>query len=128
MEWFFLCFGFFLLTVGIWAVYTTVSCKKEIVGIYIKSNAYRSAKAQSSYAPVFRYIVAGQAYEQQSLQSFSREYVQTNFECGKEYSIFVKEKNPRRFVIRQKVQISHILIILCGVLMLGIAFIGFMVN
>lgn len=130
MEWFFLFWSIFCLIVGIWALHTTASCKKKIKGVYVKSLVQESFPGKSNYyAPVFRYFIEDKEYEQQSLQSFPEEVVEKMYSPGEEYYIYITEKNPKRLVVQKKRQISRVfLIIACGVLMLGISVIGFVVK
>lgn len=48
MFWFFLFFGIFLIAIGVYVIWATGQCKKEIKGVYIKANRYSGGKARGA--------------------------------------------------------------------------------
>lgn len=110
-------FDLFCIGLGIWAFVETGRCKKAIKGTFITTNRY-SSKSVTFHAPIFRYEVGGDSFQVQTMQSFTKRYIQKNFEFGKEYTIFIDEKRPRFFVIKKSSGVKYLIFVFIGMFFL----------
>lgn len=101
-------------------------CTKKIKGTYINANTYIGTYGISQYAPVFKYTYDDCTYEQQTIQTFSKRKIM-KFESGKEYTIYINEKKPKRYIVEKRFEwidliilIFGIFFVLSGLLMIGI--------
>lgn len=115
---------FFCILLAIWKK----GCTKEIKGTFIGSNMYKGYSGYSvseKYAPIFKYTYNDCIYEQQSFQVFSKRKIM-KFEYGKQYIIYINEKNPKRFIVEKKFEFIDLIILIFGILfiLVGLLMIG----
>ena len=122
--------GVILICLIIFMQYLKSKCTTEVIGEFVKINTYISygnGSSNTSYAPVFKYKFNNTTYEKQTFQTFSKKYIEKNFLVGKNYTIYINEKNPKTFIIEKKSQPSDWLILLLGMFFVIIGFLGALV-
>lgn len=110
-----LCIGVF-----VYAVYNLARCKTQIPATYLYANTYTGRRGYRSFAPVFRYYFRGVTYERQTAENYSLKKLNSRFVQGQTYQVWINEKTPEACITQKKLQGTHILCLVIGILMLFI--------
>ena len=107
--------GLLFIAVGIQAIKNDLNCNTEIKAIFINSKKVYIGHGRSKYAPVFRYNYGGQQYENAAVQFYSQKYVDSVYQQGKEYVIYINIEKPQIIKETKKRVLAPFVIILIGV-------------
>ena len=117
--------GVLLIILGIQKEKIVSKCNTEIKAVCIGSKSIYYGHGISKYSPVFRYNYGGQQYERSSFQHFSKKYVDSVYQQGQEYSIYINPDKPLVFKVIQKKEFFVLVTILTGIyLILASMFFG----
>lgn len=106
--------------VFIFGVVNLSRCNLQIPAIYLHFNTYTGNRGYRSYTPVFRYYFRGTMYERQVAENYSLKKINSLFVQGNTYPVWISEKEPEVCITRKKIQGSHILCLVIGIVMLFI--------
>ena len=107
--------GVLLIILGVQEKKIASNCNTEVKAVYIGSEEVYLGHGISKYSPAFRYNYGGQQYERSSFQHFSKKYVESVYQQGKEYSIYINPDKPLVFKVIQKKEFFVLVTILVGI-------------
>ncbi|MBQ8814357.1 MAG: hypothetical protein IJZ85_07680 [Lachnospiraceae bacterium] len=106
-----------LLSLGIWSFVQKMNCKKQIQGIYVRSDQCLSVGSNIS-TPVFCYEIASQRYEREAFEAFTGRKSTLKYVEGEAYPIYVNEKRPDFYVLEKTIKPDDFGLILVGIIIL----------
>ncbi len=112
--------GLLCILVFIFGVVNLSRCNLQIPATYLHFNTYTGNRGYRSYAPVFRYYFRGMMYERQVAENYSLKKINSLFVQGNTYPVWISEKEPEVCITKKKIQGTHILCLVIGILMLFI--------
>ena len=107
----------------VWYLYTKRNCTKEITATFVGKSKFRGGSFKEEYILVFRYQYQGTEYEEKSLETYSKKKVLDHYFADNEYTILLNEKNPKYYIMEQKVQMYDITLVLAGIISAALALI-----
>lgn len=107
--------GILMIAAGIFNITKRFLCNRKVEGTYLGANRQQS-RSMVQYIPRFSFSFQGKTYENTSGETYSRRKINRKYEAGKQYPIYVSEKNPNMFRTKQGIQPGDILLILLGLL------------
>lgn len=103
--------GSVFFAVPIYNVYCIFNCNKSINGMFLGSNQYRGRSA-----PIFSYKYENKVYKTQSQQIFAKRKVDKKYKKGREYKVYINEKNPNVVIVTKRIGFGDILMFIMGTL------------
>lgn len=117
-----------LLPVSFWCLFAAVKvawrtwrCRTPVHGTYLRYHRYSGGRGQYSYAPVFGYTYAGQAYETQVPAGYSSlKRLEERYRPGERYPIYIDAERPEACVDRTRVPVLYVLVGMLGIGLLAV--------
>lgn len=100
-----------------------LQCNVKISAVYTGAQAY-TVKGHTTYTPAFSFKYKGNSYSNTSGESFSKRKIESRFQVGSSYDIFINPENPNSLCVSRKLEGSWILVIMLGALFIWIPFLG----
>lgn len=110
------------IAVFVFAVINSNKCNTPVTAICLRYREFRGNRGYRSYSPIFHYYFQGNSYESGVAENYSLKKITNLFQEGMSYQVWINEKAPEVCITRKKVQGTHILCLVIGMMMLGLYF------
>ncbi len=110
------------IAVFVFAVINSNKCNTPVTAICLRYREFRGNRGYRSYSPIFHYYFQGNSYESGVAENYSLKKITNLFQEGMSYQVWINEKAPELCITRKKVQGTHILCLVIGMMMLGLYF------
>ncbi len=106
--------GLLLISKGVLEIVKIFSCKKSVEAFFMETSKERYGKGWVLFH-TYSYRYEGKDYYTKSSLGVTQKLIESRY-IGSQYTIFINEKNPRKFVAERKVSVSAIVWIVLGAL------------
>ena len=118
VQWLFLTGGVggLLIIAGIHSCWKRCICKTPVEAVYIGMKSYSGGHGVVQYTPIFRFKFQGVEYKGESGEAFSLRKIDSLYQEGGCYTIYIDEHLPNRFITIQHIRLGDVCMILGGLL------------